>query len=86
MRYNIFVLWVAFAAIRATNGLSLSTRPTFLIIGGTGKVGSSVASHVLYRQPKATIILAGRSAEKGRDAIRELQELYPRSRSSISIW
>ena len=51
---------------------------TFLIIGGTGKVGSAVAKHLLQRQPNAHIILSGRRPVTDPQTNTVLQELQQR--------
>ena len=54
-------------------------RPSVLVIGGTGKIGSAVASHLLFATSSTEetglhVVLAGRSASKGRAAIEELEK------------
>eukprot|EP00960_Hanusia_phi_P017676 520673-Hanusia_phi.AAC.1 len=58
-----------------------------LIVGGTGRIGTAVASHLLKRSPdrKAEIILAGRDRSKGAAAVEEVmrsigevERLHPR--------
>ena len=70
--------WNSFSA----NGLSLQASslaiaPTFAIIGGTGKIGTSIASHILLRDSKSNVILIGRNIEKGKSAVSEVRkEIY----------
>jgi KR domain len=73
---QFFLIWFAYAS-SSVGCLSFVRPPAFLIIGGTGKVGSSVASHLLYKQPNSTVILAGRNAKKSKEVIDHLQQLYP---------
>lgn len=73
---SLLIVWLPSANIYAA-GLSIGRPPSFLIIGGTGKVGSSVALHLLYKQPNATVILAGRNAEKSQKVVDELLLRYP---------
>jgi saccharopine dehydrogenase-like NADP-dependent oxidoreductase len=61
------------ASVSVTWALSSSSN-TFVILGGTGRIGTAVATHLLQRQPSAKIILAGRNAERGRRAVQELLE------------
>ena len=54
-------------------GLSSLPQPTsFVILGGTGRIGTAVASHLLLRDSSAHIVLAGRSAEKGKRAVQQI--------------
>ena len=46
--------------------------PSVLIVGGTGRIGTAVAIHLLQRRPELQITLAGRSAERGRAAAVEV--------------
>ena len=48
------------------------TPPKVLVIGGTGRIGTAVAIHLLQRRPELQITLAGRSAERGRAAVDEV--------------
>lgn len=70
------LIWFIFACSSRVC-LPFARPPAFLIIGGTGKVGSSVASHLLFKQPNSTVILAGRSARKSQEIIDHLKVLYP---------
>ena len=56
----------------ATAASALS--PRCLIIGGTGRIGTSVATHLLTRYPSAQVVLAGRSEERGAAAVQEVCE------------
>ena len=44
----------------------------FVILGGTGKIGTAVASHLLQRSPSSRIVLVGRNKEKGEAAVQEV--------------
>ena len=48
------------------------TPPKVLVVGGTGRIGTAVAIHLLQRRPELQITLAGRSAERGRAAVDEV--------------
>jgi saccharopine dehydrogenase-like NADP-dependent oxidoreductase len=48
--------------------------PTFVILGGTGRIGTAVASHLLTRDSSARIILAGRNQAKGKHAVQQVLE------------
>eukprot|EP00580_Thalassiosira_gravida_P006439 CAMPEP_0201643948 /NCGR_PEP_ID=MMETSP0493-20130528/29193_1 /ASSEMBLY_ACC=CAM_ASM_000838 /TAXON_ID=420259 /ORGANISM="Thalassiosira gravida, Strain GMp14c1" /LENGTH=491 /DNA_ID=CAMNT_0048118503 /DNA_START=163 /DNA_END=1635 /DNA_ORIENTATION=+ len=49
-----------------------SNDDTFVILGGTGRIGTAVASHLLLRAPKSRIILVGRDDERGTRAVSEV--------------
>jgi nucleoside-diphosphate-sugar epimerase len=59
------------ASVSVTWALSSSPN-TFIILGGTGRIGTAVATHLLQQQPCAKIILAGRNAERGKRAVQEV--------------
>ena len=46
--------------------------PSVLIVGGSGRIGTAVAIHLLQRRPELQITLAGRSAERGAAATAEV--------------
>jgi short subunit dehydrogenase-like uncharacterized protein len=51
----------------------LSTgNPKFVILGGTGKIGTAVAAHLVKRLPSCDIVLVGRRS--GEEAIRDIQQ------------
>lgn len=41
----------------------------FVILGGTGRIGTAVASHLLARSPSSRIVLVGRDESRGRNAV-----------------
>ena len=45
--------------------LTAALAPSVLVVGGTGRIGTAVAIHLLQRRPELQVILAGRSAERG---------------------
>ncbi|KAL7531705.1 hypothetical protein ACHAXR_004186 [Thalassiosira sp. AJA248-18] len=45
---------------------------TFVILGGTGRIGTAVASHLLLRSPDSRIILVGRDEERGSNSVSEV--------------
>lgn len=47
--------------------------PRILVVGGTGRIGSAVATHLLLRRPEAHVVLAGRDERRGRRAVEEVQ-------------
>ena len=52
--------------------LTAALAPSVLVVGGTGRIGTAVAIHMLQRRPELQITLAGRSAERGRAAAVEV--------------
>ena len=44
----------------------------FLILGGTGRIGTAVASHLLQRSPSSSAVLAGRDERRGSEAVKEV--------------
>lgn len=59
---------VAVAALTAS-----SSPTTFVILGGTGRIGTAVATHLLLRgDPSTHIILAGRNQAKGQQAVQQV--------------
>ena len=54
-----------------------SDENKFVIIGGSGRIGTAVASHLLLRSPKSQIILVGRDEEKGTRAVSEVLGEHP---------
>lgn len=64
----------------------LATAPyRFALIGGTGKIGSAVAEHLLERQPKAAIHLVGRRSSKGQQIVSALRDRYPQADIRLKI-
>lgn len=53
--------------------ISLAAAPKIVILGGTGRIGSAVASHLLTQRPDLSVYLAGRSAERGAAAVAEVK-------------
>mmetsp|Transcript_29163 Transcript_29163/g.62010 ORF Transcript_29163/g.62010 Transcript_29163/m.62010 type:complete len:478 (+) Transcript_29163:69-1502(+) len=45
---------------------------TFVILGGTGRIGTAVASHLLLRAPGSRITLVGRNQDRGSAAVSEV--------------
>lgn len=50
---------------------------TFGIIGGTGRIGSAISSHLLLRSPNSKIVLVGRDANKGKKSVEEVKSERP---------
>ena len=70
-------------------GFSLDTSSagdTFVILGGTGRIGTAVASHLLLRAPQSQIVLVGRDVERGSRAVAEvLSENQSTSDNNVSF-
>jgi predicted dinucleotide-binding enzyme len=47
------------------------------LVGGTGKIGTAVANHLLLRQRDARIVLVGRNTQKGTAAVNEVRHTHP---------
>eukprot|EP00581_Thalassiosira_minuscula_P009445 CAMPEP_0183709584 /NCGR_PEP_ID=MMETSP0737-20130205/5595_1 /TAXON_ID=385413 /ORGANISM="Thalassiosira miniscula, Strain CCMP1093" /LENGTH=490 /DNA_ID=CAMNT_0025937719 /DNA_START=162 /DNA_END=1637 /DNA_ORIENTATION=+ len=45
---------------------------TFVVLGGTGRIGTAVASHLLLRAPESRIVLVGRDDDRGARAVEEV--------------
>ncbi|GAB5367380.1 hypothetical protein AAMO2058_001225300 [Amorphochlora amoebiformis] len=48
-----------------------------LLLGGTGRIGTVVAMHLLSRSPDIQVVLAGRNEGKGRAAVEEIRSEIP---------
>ncbi|KAL3770852.1 hypothetical protein ACHAW5_000449 [Stephanodiscus triporus] len=64
------------------DGGTSSSRRTrderFVILGGTGRIGTAVASHLLRRAPDGSrVVLVGRDECRGRDAVGEVLDENP---------
>lgn len=78
MGISVVVLLLLFAlTFVPSESLSSKLSNSFLLAGGTGKIGTAVANHLLHRQPEARITLSGRSVDRGKAAVRELQQANP---------
>mmetsp|Transcript_1301 Transcript_1301/g.3542 ORF Transcript_1301/g.3542 Transcript_1301/m.3542 type:complete len:500 (-) Transcript_1301:255-1754(-) len=67
------------ASAPVSSTLPSSSRRSFVILGGTGRIGTAVASHLLLRAPESKIVLAGRDEKRGRDAVGEVLGEHPKS-------
>eukprot|EP00954_Amorphochlora_amoebiformis_P007904 611063-Amorphochlora_amoeboformis.AAC.1 len=60
-----------------------------LLLGGTGRIGTVVAMHLLSRSPDIQVVLAGRNEGKGRAAVEEIRsggEGKARNQSLLRGW
>ena len=55
--------------ITRANALS---QQSFVIIGGTGRIGTAIATHLLLRAPESKIYLVGRNEDRGARAVEEV--------------
>lgn len=75
---GLFFAVAAPLLLTLTPAASLSPKPySFLLAGGTGKIGTATANHLLLKIPNARIILAGRNAQKGQAAVTDLLQIHP---------
>src|SRR5210317_652570 len=76
---------------------ALSTPPLndIVILGGSGRIGTAIATHLIRRScddlslpslsPSGKIILVGRNAQQGQDAVQEVQDATSELSSSIPV-
>lgn len=76
---------------------ALSTPPwnDIVILGGSGRIGTAIATHLIRRScddlslpslsPSGKIILVGRNAQQGQDAVQEVQDATSELSSSIPL-
>ena len=64
---------IPFAALVLSVGVA-SARPRCIVLGGTGRIGTAVAAHILSvsSQP-LDVVLAGRDAQRGQAAVAEVE-------------
>lgn len=63
----------------------ITNSPTVVVLGGTGRVGSSTAAALLKAVPSAVLSLASRNQESYDAAIARRPELRPATRRSVNI-
>jgi hypothetical protein len=59
--------------VRGTPAAPVDAYPRIVIIGGTGRIGTAVAVHLLSRSAPVRVQLAGRDAARGEAAVREVR-------------
>lgn len=69
---------------------AFSASPTkettsFCILGGTGRIGTAVATRLLLRNPSAHIILAGRNEKKGQEAVKEVLSACNNHENALNV-
>lgn len=76
--------------LRAATTQESPASHKYLLLGGTGQIGSAVANHILVRQPQSTVILVGRTESKGQIAVKDLESQHPqadiRFQKVTNIW
>jgi saccharopine dehydrogenase-like NADP-dependent oxidoreductase len=76
----LFVLFAAFPGLHcpvyAFTAVVNNDSTTFLILGGSGRIGTAVATHLLLRRRGANVILVGRDNQRGRIAVEEVKGEY----------
>ena len=73
-------LLLATTIVLTAEGLSsvptLPNKPvspqSIVILGGAGRIGTAIATHLLYCEPQCQVVLVGRKKEGGEDAIQEI--------------
>ena len=68
----VLVTMLVAATIALVATAATLNAPRCVIIGGTGRIGTSVATHLLSRCPSMNVVLAGRSPERGAAAVTEV--------------
>ena len=76
------------------SALSTPPRNDIVILGGSGRIGTAIATHLIRRScdlslsslsPSGKIILVGRNAQQGQDAVKEVQDATSELSSSIPV-
>lgn len=85
------LLLATLLAALASTAIALSPSAKtkrFVILGGTGKIGSAVASHLLLREPSSEVILVGRrNAQTVVDGIKsECTQALVRGMEVADVW
>ncbi len=75
--------------------LSTPPRNDIVILGGSGRIGTAIATHLIRRScddlllpslsPSGKIILVGRNAQQGQNAVQEVQDATSELSSSIPV-
>lgn len=78
MTQMVYLLKVSLLLLSCKIGGTLGLTPLkFVVLGGTGRIGSAVASHLLEQSPDAQILLVGRSETRGLAAVEEVLSERP---------
>ncbi|GAX18465.1 hypothetical protein FisN_2Lh119 [Fistulifera solaris] len=69
---------------------SIEPAYTYLLLGGTGHIGTAVAHHLLIRQPQSILHLVGRNAATGQCVLLDLKAQHPHAQiefhAVVDIW
>ena len=73
---NWFVLFSILLQCHQANPLATPAMEPpatdFLILGGSERIGTAAATHILLRKPGSNVILAGRDNARGKEAVAEV--------------
>ncbi|KAL1528240.1 hypothetical protein AB1Y20_009598 [Prymnesium parvum] len=75
-------LWLRLLAALAVARPAAAAR--VLLLGGSGRIGSSCAAHLLQRDPSVELLLGGRDAARGARAAASLGAQFPGARVSFA--
>ena len=81
--------------VGTATALSTPPRNDIVILGGSGRIGTAIATHLIRKScddlllpslsPSGKIILVGRNAQQGQDAVQEVQDATSEFSSSIPV-
>ena len=74
-RRSVFIIsFLLLVILQHTSSLSFDVSATnkYVILGGSGRIGTAVASHLLLRAPKSQVLLLGRDNARGQSAVTEV--------------
>ena len=73
-------------------GLFLSSSSKFMahgwtigVLGGTGKIGTAVATHLLYRQPETELVLVGRRSKNDPSTVEAIDTIVQTATSMSGV-
>ena len=67
------MLWLVVNTLLASELPGAHAARRVLLVGGTGRIGTACAAHLLTRDPTLRVVLAGRDDARGRAAIDEVR-------------
>jgi saccharopine dehydrogenase-like NADP-dependent oxidoreductase len=91
----MMMLLLLILILDAVTALSTTPRNDIVILGGSGRIGTAIATHLIRRagddlllpslSPSGKIILVGRNAQQGQDAVQEVLDATSQFSSSIPV-
>ena len=75
-----FYLYLLLSSLLLAKVKSLSSpsiiisSPKFVILGGTGKIGTAVAAHLIKRSPSCEVVLVGRRSSTAEKALQDIKQ------------